>query len=236
MLTKYMPITWKAPFLITAPRPSRSNYLFLLPEGFLLCLPLSEFVHIAGGLSTVTWLLLCLAAPAAVVQSPPASFHTGTTFLHLFPKASGIQSGCLYQMLIEESWVMERSLRAALERASTWMYLTVTRGGYALSGILVPTIKIVICFPLLVKKKCVFELRIYMVIPITYASCGWWGCQGLYSEAEAGFRKKDQRCWLWWHRVGHLSEVSVNILWLNRVICWTHFHRQERKSNSLASE
>lgn len=148
-----MPITWKAPFLITAPRPSRSNYLFLLPEGFLLCLPLSEFVHIAGGLSTVTWLLLCLAAPAAVVQSPPASFHTGTTFLHLFPKASGIQSGCLYQMLIEESWVMERSLRAALERASTWMYLTVTRGGYALSGILVPTIKIVICFPLLVKKK-----------------------------------------------------------------------------------
>lgn len=29
---------------------------------------------------------------------------------------------------------------------------------------------------------------------------------------------------------------ECNILWLNRFICWAHFHRQERKLNSLASE
>lgn len=45
-----------------------------LQDGFLLCLPLSEFVHTAACLSTVSWLLPYLSASAAVVLSSPSYF------------------------------------------------------------------------------------------------------------------------------------------------------------------
>ena len=73
---------------------------------------------------------------------------------------------------------------------------------------LVLTIKIVTCFLLLLKKICVFQLRKYVVVLITHASCGWWLPRALSSETGARFSDKDPCCRLWWPRIDVL--VSVN--------------------------
>lgn len=120
----------ESPFHVTAPRPPNPIYLFRHPrrpclQGFSLCLPLPEFVHPAAGLSSLSWLLPCLSASAAVVLSSrcfAAHRHHPSSFI---PKASGIQGGCPYWPLTEESGVTRGNLKIALKRASKWIYITV---------------------------------------------------------------------------------------------------------------
>lgn len=171
----------ESPSLIIAPRPSTLIHLF--PHS------LPPFLQ-DSLVSTSLWVcplcslpLYCFLA-STIFQHlwsclPCASFHIDSTLLPPFPKAAGILR---WLSILDSDWGV-RELRGEFESSTEKrvrkMYITVARANCSL-----PSVEFhancwnnnVFFFP---SEKIIWivELKKHMVVLITHAYSGWWGCQ-----------------------------------------------------------
>lgn len=222
-----MPITWKAPLHVTAPRPSSPVYLFSLPWP-LDCRvsPVSVSLLVCPHCSQPLYCFLASTLSFSVSSCGPVSPCFTPHRHHLSSFIPQLFRNTRWLSIVDSDWGI-RDNREEFENSTgksinmnvhycweKWLYSS-------LSGILVSTIKVVMCFLLLVNKKYAslnwgntwwFRSHMPPVVDGAAKSSVFWDWSEVQREGSA--------LHLWWPRAGHLSKVSGNSLWLNRLICW----------------